>query len=49
MKAIIGTVVDSNEDWSIRIEENCALIFDEATGEIAYKGSEWRFGDLKQK
>ena len=35
MFATVGTVVDSLEDWSLRIRTNCLLVVDE-NGTIVY-------------
>ena len=34
--AIIGTVVDTTDDWRLRIEENCLMVINKA-GKIVQK------------
>jgi len=35
--AVIGTVVDSLEDWSLRVDLDCLLVISE-DGKIAFRG-----------
>ena len=48
--AVIATVVDSQSDWSLRIEENCLLVVNQS-GSIVFRGqaTDQNLADVKEK
>ena len=50
MFATVGTVVDSLEDWSLRIRTNCLMVVDES-GTIVYidDASDQNLASVKEK